>query len=249
MEIRKTIGMIEYKNIGDLTFNPINPRKINETKINQLKKSLVEFPEMLKLRPIVVDSNYVVLGGNMRLKACMDLGIELIPVVKAEDLTENQKKEFIIKDNVSFGEWDWDIIESDFDIDLVQDWGLDVPIDEETEEEKYTRKIKAPTYEPMNQKPKIEQLVDTSRMMELINKIENSDISDEEKQFLILASYRHIVFDYSKIADFYAHSNQQMQELMESSALVIIDYNKAIEEGYVRLSQTLSELYSEDHDD
>ena len=241
--------MIEYKNIGDLTFNPINPRKINETKINQLKKSLVEFPEMLKLRPIVVDSNYVVLGGNMRLKACMDLGIELIPVVKAEDLTENQKKEFIIKDNVSFGEWDWDIIESDFDIDLVQDWGLDVPIDEETEEEKYTRKIKAPTYEPMNQKPKIEQLVDTSRMMELINKIENSDISDEEKQFLILASYRHIVFDYSKIADFYAHSNQQMQELMESSALVIIDYNKAIEEGYVRLSQTLSELYSEDHDD
>jgi hypothetical protein len=241
--------MIEYKNIGDLTFNPINPRKINETKINQLKKSLVEFPEMLKLRPIVVDSNYVVLGGNMRLKACMDLGIELIPVVKAEDLTEDQKKEFIIKDNVSFGEWDWDIIESDFDIDLVQDWGLDVPIDEETEEEKYTRKIKAPTYEPMNQKPKIEQLVDTSRMMELINKIENSDISDEEKQFLILASYRHIVFDYSKIADFYAHSNQQMQELMESSALVIIDYNKAIEEGYVRLSQTLSELYSEDHDD
>jgi len=241
--------MIEYKNIGDLTFNPINPRKINETKINQLKKSLVEFPEMLKLRPIVVDSNYVVLGGNMRLKACMDLGIELIPVVKAEDLTEDQKKEFIIKDNVSFGEWDWDIIESDFDIDLVQDWGLDVPIDEETEEEKYTRKIKAPTYEPMNQKPKIEQLVDTSRMMELINKIENSDILDEEKQFLILASYRHIVFDYSKIADFYAHSNQQMQELMESSALVIIDYNKAIEEGYVRLSQTLSELYSEDHDD
>lgn len=241
--------MIEYKNIGDLTFNPINPRKINETKINQLKKSLVEFPEMLKLRPIVVDSNYVVLGGNMRLKACMDLGIESIPVVKAEDLTEDQKKEFIIKDNVSFGEWDWDIIESDFDIDLVQDWGLDVPIDEETEEEKYTRKIKAPTYEPMNQKPKIEQLVDTSRMMELINKIENSDISDEEKQFLILASYRHIVFDYSKIADFYAHSNQQMQELMESSALVIIDYNKAIEEGYVRLSQTLSELYSEDHDD
>ena len=241
--------MIEYKNIGDLTFNPINPRKINETKINQLKKSLVEFPEMLKLRPIVVDSNYVVLGGNMRLKACMDLGIESIPVVKAEDLTEDQKKEFIIKDNVSFGEWDWDIIESDFDIDLVQDWGLDVPIDEETEEEKYTRKIKAPTYEPMNQKPKIEQLVDTSRMMELINKIENSDISDEEKQFLILASYRHIVFDYSKIADFYAHSNQQMQELMESSALVIIDYNKAIEEGYVRLSQTMSELYSEDHDD
>jgi hypothetical protein len=241
--------MIEYKNIGDLTFNPINPRKINETKINQLKKSLVEFPEMLKLRPIVVDSNYVVLGGNMRLKACMDLGIESIPVVKAEDLTEDQKKEFIIKDNVSFGEWDWDIIESDFDIDLVQDWGLDVSIDEETEEEKYTRKIKAPTYEPMNQKPKIEQLVDTSRMMELINKIENSDILDEEKQFLILASYRHIVFDYSKIADFYAHSNQQMQELMESSALVIIDYNKAIEEGYVRLSQTLSELYSEDHDD
>jgi hypothetical protein len=241
---------IQYKSIDELTFNPINPRKIDDKKITQLKKSLLEFPEMLELRPIVVDENYVVLGGNMRLKACIDLKMESVPVIMAEDLTEQQKKEFIIKDNVSFGEWDWDIMETEFDMDLLEDWGLDVLlVDEETEEEKYTRKITAPTYEPVNVKPNINNLTDSTKYNTLIDEIESSNITDEEKQFLRLASCRHIVFDYSKIADFYSHSNKEMQDLMEKSALVIIDYNKAIEEGYVRLSKTLSELYSEDHDE
>ena len=241
---------IQYKNIDELTFNPINPRKIDDKKITQLKKSLLEFPEMLELRPIVVDENYVVLGGNMRLKACIDLKMETVPVIMAEDLTQEQKKEFIIKDNVSFGDWDWDIIESEFNIELVEDWGLDPLIgEEETEQEKYTRKILAPTYEPVNVKPNITNLVDQTKYRQLIDNIENSNITEDEKEFLRLASCRHLVFDYSKIADFYAHSNKEVQDLMEKSALVIIDYNKAIEEGYVRLSKTLSDLYTEDHDE
>lgn len=113
--------------IIDLKLNDTNPRIIKSDKFEQLKKSIVEFPEMLNLRPIVVDENMVVLGGNMRLKACLDLGIKEVPCVVAEKLTEEQKREFIVKDNVGFGEWEWDLLLQQYDVDDLQEWGLDVP--------------------------------------------------------------------------------------------------------------------------
>ena len=89
---------------------------------------------MLELRPIVVDENNIILGGNMRYKACIEAGLKEIYILKAEDLTEQQKDEFIVKDNVGFGEWDWDILANEWDTDKLQDWGLDLPLDLSVEE-------------------------------------------------------------------------------------------------------------------
>ena len=121
--------------ISEIKTNPKNPRLIKDDKFRKLVKSIQEFPQMLELRPIVVDENNIVLGGNMRLKACIEVGLKEVYIVKAEDLTEQQKDEFIVKDNVGFGEWDWDILANEWDTEKLQDWGLDLPLDLSVEEE------------------------------------------------------------------------------------------------------------------
>jgi len=112
--------------LKDLKANPNNPRYIRDEKFEKLKKSIQDFPEMLKLRPVVVDNDMVVLGGNMRLKALTELGIDEVEVIKAKDLTEKQKAEFIIKDNVGFGDWDWDMLANEWDNTQLGEWGLDL---------------------------------------------------------------------------------------------------------------------------
>lgn len=106
--------------------NPENPRHIGEKEFKKLIESIKKFPQMLSIRPIVVNNEMVVLGGNMRLRACKEVGLKEIPIIKAEDLTPEQQKEFIIKDNVSFGIWDWDALANDFDLDQLSEWGLEV---------------------------------------------------------------------------------------------------------------------------
>ena len=106
--------------------NPSNPRIIKNDKFKKLVKSIKEFPEMLKLRPIVVDEDMMVLGGNMRLKASKEAGLKEVWIDVAEGLTEEQKKEFIVKDNVGFGEWEWDILANEWDSVELAEWGLDV---------------------------------------------------------------------------------------------------------------------------
>lgn len=116
--------------ISKLKLNPGNPRKIDEAKMTALKKSIQDFEKMMALRPIVVDEDYMVLGGNMRLQAIKQLGRKEIPdewIKVAEGLTEDQKREFIIKDNVGFGEWDWDMLANEWDVDQLADWGLEIP--------------------------------------------------------------------------------------------------------------------------
>ena len=120
--------------INSIKTNPKNPRLIKDDKFKKLVKSIQEFPQMLELRPIVVDENNIILGGNMRYKACIEAGLKEIFILKAEDLTEQQKDEFIVKDNVGFGEWDWDILANEWDTDKLQDWGLDLPLDVSVEE-------------------------------------------------------------------------------------------------------------------
>jgi DNA modification methylase len=121
--------------------NPSNPRFIKDDKFKKLVQSIKDFPQMLELRPIVVDANMIVLGGNMRLKACVAAGLKEIPIVVADNLTDSQKSEFIIKDNVGFGEWDWDILANEWEMQDLQDWGLDLPFDNtpvlEAEEDDY----------------------------------------------------------------------------------------------------------------
>ena len=119
--------MVEIKKVSELKANQKNPRKIDKVALEKLKRSIQEFPEMLELRPIVINPDGVVLGGNMRLKAMKELGITECPVTVAHGLTAEQEREFIIKDNISGGDWDWDMIDTDWGDLPLDDWGLDLP--------------------------------------------------------------------------------------------------------------------------
>jgi 16S rRNA G966 N2-methylase RsmD len=133
--------MIQNVPINTVKANPNNPRIIKDDKFAKLVKSINEFPQMLNLRPIVVNDDMVVLGGNMRLKACKEAGLKEIPIIKASELTEQQQKEFIVKDNVGYGEWDWNDLANNWDAEQLQDWGLDIPgfdaIEVEAEEDDF----------------------------------------------------------------------------------------------------------------
>lgn len=121
---------IKKMKLKDIKPNPNNPRVLRDDKFQKLKQSITEFPKMLSLRPIVIDENNVVLGGNMRLRALQELGFTDIDdscVKYAKDLTEEEKKRFIIADNVAFGEWDWDTLANDWEVVDLEAWGLDIP--------------------------------------------------------------------------------------------------------------------------
>ena len=117
---------IQTVRIETIQGNRDNPRIVNKAKFEKLKKSIKDFPEMLKLRPLIVNKHNVILGGNMRYKALVELGYKEVPVIKAEDLTERQAQEFIVKDNLSYGDWDFDILANEWDSVELEDWGLDV---------------------------------------------------------------------------------------------------------------------------
>ena len=241
--------------LSDIKANPDNPRVIKDEAFNKLVQSIKDFPKMMALRPMVVDDNLTVLGGNMRLRALRHLGYKDIPdewVKRASDLTEEEQKQFIIKDNVSVGDWDWDTLANEWDVQDLKDWGLEMPADwgvepEPEDDDKYTKKLEAPKYKITEEKPEAEELTDDTRYNELIGEIDAADIPEEDREFLKKAAVRHIVFNYTKIAEYYAHASKEVQELMENSALVIIDYNKAIELGYVQLSKQILDQYSEEY--
>ena len=117
----------EQVNISEVKPNPNNPRIIKDDKFAKLVQSIKDFPKMLEIRPIVVNADMIVLGGNMRLKACKEAGLKKVHIIKAEDLTEEQQREFIIKDNVSGGEWDWEQLANEWNSEDLDKWGLDVP--------------------------------------------------------------------------------------------------------------------------
>jgi len=120
---------MEIKKITDIKLNPNNPRTIKDDKFKKLVKSIKDFPEMLSIRPIVVNQEMIILGGNMRYRACLEAGIKEIPVI-ITDLSEAKQKEFLIKDNISGGEWDWDALANEWDTTELKDWGLiqwDIP--------------------------------------------------------------------------------------------------------------------------
>ena len=125
---------IKKVKISEVKTNPNNPRIIKDDKFSKLVKSIQEFPKMLEIRPIVVNADMVVLGGNMRLKACKEAGLKEVPIIFADDLTEDEQRQFIIKDNVGFGEWDWDMLANEWEADLIEEWGLDLPDFSVTEE-------------------------------------------------------------------------------------------------------------------
>ena len=116
---------IEIIDINEIKLNPSNPRVIKDESFKKLVKSIKEFPQMLNIRPIVVNEEMIVFGGNMRLKACIDAGLKQIPIIKADELTDEQQREFIIKDNIGYGEWDWTLLSMEWNKDELDNWGLE----------------------------------------------------------------------------------------------------------------------------
>jgi ParB-like chromosome segregation protein Spo0J len=112
--------------LSEIKINPNNPRLIKDDKFAKLVQSIKDLPQMLAIRPIVVNTDMVVLGGNMRLKACKEAGLKEVPIIIADNLTEDQQREFLIKDNVSGGEWDWTLLQ-EWDAEELTEWGVDVP--------------------------------------------------------------------------------------------------------------------------
>lgn len=124
--------------LSTIKVNPNNPRLIKDDKFKKLVQSVKDFPQMLEIRPIVVNSDMVILGGNMRFKACQEAGIKELPIIIADNLTEEQQREFLIKDNISGGEWDWDILANEWDTNELEIWGLDIPNFEDDSEKDFS---------------------------------------------------------------------------------------------------------------
>lgn len=131
--------------INDIKLNPENPRVIKDDKFKKLVESIKSFPEMLQIRPIVVNKDKVILGGNMRYKACKEAGLKEVYIIEASQLSDHQQKEFTIKDNIGFGEWDWEYIsQSDWDTEILEDWGLEV-VGFEIDENEFTDEFSLPS--------------------------------------------------------------------------------------------------------
>ena len=238
---------IKKMKIDDLIAAEYNPRQLTEEQYKNLSDSIKRFGVV---DPIIINKNKnrknIVIGGHQRINVCRKLKLKEIPCLEI-DLTYDEERELNIRLNKNTGEWDFDMLGNMFDISDLKDWGFsEKELKIFNDEEVYTGKIKAPIYEVKNKKPLISEIFDEKKTNNLIEKIEKSSLGDEDKDFLKKASMRHLVFNYSKIADYYAHSDKEMQGLMEKSALVIVDYKKAIENGFVQLSEYLMGLQKDD---
>ena len=174
--------MKQQVKISKVKGNPSNPRIIKNDKFKKLVKSIQEFPEMLKLRPIVVDEDMMVLGGNMRLKASKEAGLKDVWIDIAEGLTEEQKKEFIVKDNVGFGEWEWDMLANEWDSVQLAEWGLDVWQNEDDVED-------------------IEEVIDFNEDVNFIIKCENLKELEELKAKLKLTGTKTSYSKFKELLD------------------------------------------------
>ena len=231
---------VEYVDISTIKPYKGNAKEHPKEQIEQIKKSITELGN---LDPIGVWHNEIV-EGHGRYEALKQLGYTDIPVIRLDSLSDEQRRAYTLIHNqltMNSG-FDLDTLKVELDnigeIDM-SEFGFS--LDDLAEDETYTRKIEPPTYEPTEETaPGID---------ELLRYIDNADIPQEVADFLRLAATRHIVFDYGRIAEFYAHQPKEIQDLMESSALVIIDYDKAVANGFVKLTNELETLFGGDSDE
>ncbi|MBO5921769.1 MAG: ParB N-terminal domain-containing protein [Bacteroidaceae bacterium] len=237
-------------NVDELIPYENNPRK-NDEAVEKVALSISAFGFKV---PIVIDKDKVIVTGHTRLKAAKKLGITTVPCIMADDLTEEQIKAFRLADNKvsEFAEWDEEKLMKELD-ELEMDmtlYGFVFPEDDDEngEDDTYSQETNVPQYDVQGENPDISELVDETKTNELLEEIENSDLSYDEKTFLRKAAQRHLVFNYRKVAEFYANASEDMQALMEKSALVIIDYNDAILNGFTNLSNKIDKLRKADLD-
>lgn len=253
VEYRKTADLIPYIN---------NARTHSEEQVSQIAASIKEFGFN---NPILLDGANGVIAGHGRLMAAKKLKLEKVPCIELSHLTETQKKAYILADNKIALNADWDNSILALELEELNNAGVDLSDigfnDEELDgllagedsltqdpiDDFYTHKIDSIQYEPSELAPSsLDEMVDETKTQALIEEVRNSDLKPEEKQLLILAAYRHLKFNYKKVADFYAHASPQCQALMEKSALVIIDYEDAVKNGYVRITKQLREIAGEE---
>lgn len=240
---------IKEINLADIKPYAKNQKKHPETQVKNIATSIQKYGFV---QPVVLDTNNEVIIGHGRLLAAKQLKMKQIPCVYAENLTDEQIRELRIIDNkLNESEWDIDFLKLDLDELDFSDFDIDFGLSDEEEvaedddENIYTSEINIPQYDIVGDKPKISELVDTQKSKELIEEIENSGLNDEIKNFLIKAAERHNVFDYRKIAEYYAQADAETQKLMEKSALVIIDFDDAIKNGYVSFKKGLEAILDE----
>jgi hypothetical protein len=241
--------------IASLREDPKNARIHPERNLGAIKASLAKFGQR---KPVVALKDGTVIAGNGTLRSALALGWDKIAVVRVDDdrataaayaLADNRTAELAIWDEETLAATLKEIkelgtVEIDVtgfslsDVDAFLRLGAGG-----TTEDLYSKKIKIPIYEPTGEKPDVAELVDSSKAEDLRRKIASHNIPQEVSDFLVLAAARHAVFNYEKIAEYYAHASKEIQELMEDSALVIIDFKKAIEQGFVRMSDALAEGY------
>ena len=232
---------IEYKNIDDLKMYEKNPRK-NDKAVECVANSIKEFGFK---NPCIIDRDNVLICGHTRYKAAKRLGIEKVPCITADDLSEEQIKAFRLADNkvAELADWDFELLDNELneilDIDMT-DFGF--KFDLETEDDKYSLKVNIPQYEITGECPELCEMLNTEKADELIAEIDAANIPDDIKEFLRYAAYRHNVFNYRNIAEYYAHAEPEVQELFEKSALVIIDIRNAIANGYAKLRDEIFDL-------
>jgi len=233
-----------------------NPRQISDAAIDKLKQSIERDGKFMEARPMIVTSDGVIIGGNQRHRACIELGMKEVPEswVKRVDWTEEEARRFSVVDNAPkgmAGEWDIDLLANEWDIPELEELGFDLAelglfdgegSGQDEIDDIYTRKIVAPVYEPKGEKPPIKELIDREKTANLIAEIEQAELPEDIEYFLKMAAERHSVFHFRKIAEFYCHADEQVQDLMEKSGLVIIDFKKAIEYGFVHMTEKLGEL-------
>lgn len=247
---------IKYKSIEDLLPYARNSRTHSDAQVSQIAASIREFGFT---NPVLIDENGSIIAGHGRVMAAKKLKLSEVPTITLSHLSETQRRAYVIADNklaLNAG-WHEEMLKAElaqldddgFNLELTGFVGDDLTqamfgdLNEQDENsplsENYSRKIEAPIYTPKGEQPNVQTLYDETKANQLKIEIQQSSISDEIKQFLIAAADRHTVFDFRAIAEYYAHADEKVQDLMEKSALVIIDYDKAIENGFVELSKAM----------
>lgn len=241
---------IEYKPIEKVIPYDKNPRQ-NDDAVQYVAESIKAFGFV---NPILLDANGTIIAGHTRLKAAKQLGLKEVPCVYLDDLNEEQVKAFRLADNktAEFAEWDEGLLEQELaeilDLDMsLFGFGEDSTLADDLVDDKYTLAVNIPQYEITGDCPSFADMLDTGKSKELITEIEQSGVSEDEKQFLIAAAQRHNVFNYRNIAEYYAHASEEMQRLMEKSALVIIDVDNAIANGYATLMSDVLDMMEDDN--
>ena len=250
---------ITQKQVTELIPYVNNSRKHSDKQVAQIAASIKEFGWT---NPILIDGDNGIIAGHGRLMAARKLGMTEVPTIELSDLSESQKKAYVIADNNLALNADWDEALLKIELENLKDLSFDLDIlafddefltnlldENEDEENMYTQKVDIPTYEPSEIKPNVKDLYDDSKAFNLIDKIKASKLPQAEKDFLMLTAGRHVVLNFQLIADYYAHSERPVQQLMEDSALVIVDLDNAIANGWVNLSKKLDDIYDEDNEE